>query len=657
MDDNQYELRIKELELAISNLTSHNIVANLQKEISFREAIESSIPSGIAVVDDTGKQVYVNQSFCKMFGWSEEELLGKLPPYQYWYHPDIDNINNALKHTLNNSAPKEGFDLVFYHKTGRLIPVQVLITPFKREKNKTFFLANVIDLTERKKAEEALRNSQLLLTSSIESQIGTIIFSVDKDYNYLYFNKAHADAMKFAYNADIKIDASFLDCISSYDDRKLLKGNFDLAFIGESHSLVQSFGDTNIAYYEVFFNPIRNEKDEIIGCSSLARNISERIQAEQALKDSETKFKELINQITDVIIVFDGQGKIIIWNKGAEQLCGLKSEDVLTKSIVDVEYQFTPPAYRDKALIENAINGIITLKTPERFNQIIDSEMISLGSEKIRNIQSKVFPIELNGYHLFCTVIRDVTEIKRYEKELLRISADKDKFYSVIAQYLYTPFSLFNNFAKLMSKELDTLPLKEIQKMAVMMSRSASNLYSLLDNLLQWTRMNQGKITFEPQNLNFKRISLDAISILKPIADSKNIKINHTLPDELTVFADIFMMKTILRNLVSNAIKFTGSDGQIDISAQQTLSNITISVLNNGVGISPEYLKKLYNISEINKALDMSEEKGTTLGLLLCKEFVEKHGGKIWVESGNGKGSEFKFTIPATTNTFNDIEN
>ena len=126
--------------------------------------------------------------------------------------------------------------------------------------------------------------------------------------------------------------------------------------------------------------------------------------------------------------------------------------------------------------------------------------MISLNPPKLRNIQSRVFPIQLNGYHLFCTVIRDVTEIKRYEKELLRISADKDKFYSVIAQYLYTPFSLFNNFAKLMAEELDTLPIKEIQKMAVMMSKSATNLYSLLDNMLQWTRMNQGRSLLNRKN-------------------------------------------------------------------------------------------------------------------------------------------------------------
>jgi len=250
---------------------------------------------------------------------------------------------------------------------------------------------------------------------------------------------------------------------------------------------------------------------------------------------------------------------------------------------------------------------------------------------------------------LFCTVIRDVTEIKRYEKEILKISEDKDKFYSVIAQYLYTPFSLFNNFAKVMAEQLDTLPLKEIQKMAVMMSKSASNLYSLLDNMLQWTRMNQGKITYEPQKLNFKTVSRDAVSILKPNAEEKNITINHMIADEIIVLADIFMLKTILRNLVANAIKVTNHDGQINITAQQSDSNVTISVLDSGEETTPDYLKRMFSTTDIHTTLGSAEEKGTTLGLLICREFVEKHGGKIWVESRNNKGSEFKFTMPSIT--------
>ena len=228
-------------------------------------------------------------------------------------------------------------------------------------------MANVIDLTERKHAEEELIKSQIFLRSSIESQKETTIFSIDRDYMYLYFNKAHWTDMKFAYNADVKIGANILDYISSDVDKNLLKENFDRAFNGESHSLVQTFGDVNVAYYEVFFNPVTDEKNKIIGCTGLARNITERIKAEQALKDSETKLKEIINQINDGIIVFNEQGKVIIWNKGAEQLCGLKADDILNKSIVDIQYQFTPPPLNDRAAIEKVINGIVTLKTPRGF--------------------------------------------------------------------------------------------------------------------------------------------------------------------------------------------------------------------------------------------------------------------------------------------------
>jgi PAS domain S-box/PAS domain S-box len=649
MDNDQYEQRIKELELEVSNLISHNNVATLQKELSFREAIENTIPSGIAVVDSKGKQVYVNNSFCKMFGWDENELLGKSPPYIYWSKQDMGNINNALNKTLNNNVPKGGFDLIFCNKTGKLIPVNVIISSFIQKKNETFWLANVIDLTERKHTEAALLESQLLLKSSIESQKDTIIFSIDPNYYYLYFNKAHSDAMKFAYNVDIQIGMNFLDCISSSDDKRLLKENIDKALIGESHCIIQTFGDTNIDYYEVFFNPIRNEKDEIIGCTSMARNVSKRKKAELALKESETKFREIINQINDGIIVFDGKGEIIIWNKGAEKICGINTNDILNKSIVDFRYQMTPPKLRDRPQIEKTINGILTRQTPEIFNQILDFEIIKSNSENLINLQNTIFPIEFEGYNLFCVVFRDTTEIKRYEKELLRISADKDKFYSIIAQYLYTPFSLFNNFAKLMAEELDTLPLKEIQKMAVLMSKSATNLYSLLDNMLQWTKMNQGKITFEPQKLNFKKISHDAVSVLKQHADEKNIRINHLAAENIVVQADIFMIKTILRNLVSNAIKVTKNDGQIDISAQQAEGHVTISVLDNGTETTPDYLRKMFSTSDIQTTLGSAEEKGTTLGLLLCKEFVEKHGGKIWVDSRDGKGSEFKFTIPTIT--------
>jgi PAS domain S-box-containing protein len=658
MDNYDPENRLKDSEPEVSNLSTEIIASNWHREKSFRKAIENAIPSGIIVVDNTGKQVYANKSFCKMIGWEEEELIDKKPPFVYWSQQDIENINNAMRLTLDNSAPKEGFDLVFCSKTGTLIPVNVIISPIVHEDNRIFWLANIIDITGRKKEEEELLISQLLLRSSMENQKGTIIFAIDKNYHYLFFNKDHSDSMKYAYKKDVETGMNILDYITEENDRKLAKANYDRALRGESHSVIQSFGEVNTAYYESFFNPIINEKGKVIGCTGLARNITERKRAEQILKESETKFKEIINQINDGIIVFNELGKIIIWNNGATKISGLKSEETIGRNIIDVRYQFTPPSVRDRAQIEKNIKGIITLQNPESFNKIIEDEIVSLNPPYTRNIQTTVFPVSLEGYNLFCAVIRDTTELKRYENELMRISAEKDKFYSVIAQYLYTPFNLFSSFSKIMAEELDTLPIKEIQKMAEMMSKSATNLYSLLDNMLQWTKMSQGKIVFSPQKLNFLELGKDAISILKPNAKAKNITININTDREITVFADIFMLKTILRNLVLNSIKDANNDGIVDISAQVTPTAVLISVSDDGVGIRANYLKTLFDTSEIHSTLDKSEEKGLTLGLILCKEFVEKHGGKIWAVDAKqgGPGAEIKFTIPIFNNKSEEIK-
>jgi signal transduction histidine kinase len=164
-----------------------------------------------------------------------------------------------------------------------------------------------------------------------------------------------------------------------------------------------------------------------------------------------------------------------------------------------------------------------------------------------------------------------------------------------------------------------------------------------------WARTQQGKIPFKPQILSFKDICKDTIEILTPNANAKNITINYSPSDEIRIFADIDMLKTVLRNLVSNSIKFTNSGGSININAKRNSENITISISDDGVGIAHDELKKLFDISEVLTTTGTAKETGTGLGLLLCKEFVEKHGGKIWVESEVGKGSDFKFTLPVIT--------
>jgi signal transduction histidine kinase len=241
-------------------------------------------------------------------------------------------------------------------------------------------------------------------------------------------------------------------------------------------------------------------------------------------------------------------------------------------------------------------------------------------------------------------------EAKQYEKQLLQINADKDKFFSIIAHDLRSPFNSFLGYTKIMAEELNSMSIKEIQKIAERMSKSAINLYDLLDNLLQWTRIKQGLIPYEPYKLSLKDTCQEVIDLLKSNADMKKITINNFVSDDITGLADIYMLKTILRNLISNAIKFTNKGGLIELRADRSKDKINVSIKDNGIGIEPDILSKLFSISQLQSTPSTASEKGTGLGLLLSKEFVEKHGGTIWVDSIPGKGSNFKFTVPSNDN-------
>jgi signal transduction histidine kinase len=239
-------------------------------------------------------------------------------------------------------------------------------------------------------------------------------------------------------------------------------------------------------------------------------------------------------------------------------------------------------------------------------------------------------------------------------QQLLQLNADKDRFISILAHDLRSPFSSILGFLLLLSDNIRSYTIKEIEEHIKIINQSAQNTYNLLEDLILWTMSQSGKLPYEPQKLIFNEVCKEVMGILKSIANAKNITLNYFIPEEITVFADINMLKTVLRNLVSNAIKFTNPGGRIDIYARKSEANITISVSDNGIGMEPENVQTLFDISKTQTTKGTGDESGTGLGLFLCKEFIEKHGGKIWVESEVGKGSEFKFTLPCNAET-NDL--
>jgi len=235
------------------------------------------------------------------------------------------------------------------------------------------------------------------------------------------------------------------------------------------------------------------------------------------------------------------------------------------------------------------------------------------------------------------------------EIKLRQLNADKDRFITILGHDLKNPVNNILGFSELLTEDLRKLNIDKIEDIAKNINMSAQITNKLLEDILMWARTQQGQLPFNPCMLKITDICNSVLETLIPAADAKNIKINYSKTKETEVFADTNMLKTVIRNLVSNAIKFTNSGGSINISAEENSGFVITSVSDNGIGIPPENLVKLFDISEVLTTKGTSGETGTGLGLLLCKEFVEKHQGKIWVESEAGKGSSFWFTLPVSS--------
>ncbi len=246
----------------------------------------------------------------------------------------------------------------------------------------------------------------------------------------------------------------------------------------------------------------------------------------------------------------------------------------------------------------------------------------------------------------FSAYIDTLNNVKESELKLKEINATKDKLFSIIAHDLRSPFNSIIGYSEELIENVKDNDNTESEKFSAIINSSAKNTLVLLDNLLNWAKSQIGQTIFKPEKIVLLEAIQEIIEISNPTANIKNISLNHKHLDNIEVYADANMLKTVLRNLICNAIKFTNINGNINISAIPDQKQIEITISDNGVGISEEKINKLFKIDSDFITKGTENEKGSGLGLILCKEFVEKHNGKIWVESEVGKGSNFKFTIP-----------
>ena len=280
---------------------------------------------------------------------------------------------------------------------------------------------------------------------------------------------------------------------------------------------------------------------------------------------------------------------------------------------------------------------------------VIDSEKIVQGFEigAVDYITKPFHTAELTmrvATHIEIKQSRE--KIRKTNEQLKELNATKDKFFSIIAHDLKNPFNTLLGFSKLLFENAPNYTTDQIQQYAQIMNHTAKQSYALLENLMQWAKSQTEKIKISPRNSSMNELLSITIPIVNGSALKKNITIENNISTEDLVYADNSLTTTILRNILTNAIKFTHTNGKIIVSTQRKDFFLEVSITDTGVGIEPMNMDKLFRIDSKVTSHGTDNEEGTGLGLILCKEFVEKQGGTIWANSEVGKGSAFTFTLP-----------
>ncbi|MGE5432560.1 MAG: PAS domain S-box protein [Syntrophomonadaceae bacterium] len=391
----------------------------------------------------------------------------------------------------------------------------------------------------------------------------------------------------------------------------------------------------------------------------------ERKRIEEALIESQSELKATFDQAAVGIAHVSLEGK---WLKVNQKICDITG--YTTEELEKLDFQtITHPEYLEKDV--------------EQVKMIIENKTTTYSTEK-RYIRKDGTSIWVNltvslvrdtagNPAYFISIIEDISERKeaeekvfRYSEELRKskeeleknalkldalnknlqeVNASKDKFFSIVAHDLRSPFSALLGFTEYLSHNIDELEKEEIKDFAFRVHTSLKRIFRLVDNLLQWSTLQSGGMKFSPVKFCLNLLVKEVLDIYQVNAARKSINLNFEFDHDYDVYADKNMTDTVIRNLLSNALKFTYPEGRVTISLKDDTDSVIVAVSDTGTGISKEDMQKLFRIEESVSRTGTDKERGTGLGLILVKDFVERNGGKLWVESEPGQGSTFKFTI------------
>jgi PAS domain S-box-containing protein len=579
-----------------------------------------------------------NKAAIKFYGYPKTELLQKTINEVHTLPPD--KISKLMKEAVKNHS--NFFE--FRHKVanGEIKDVEVYASPF-RNASEVYMILTIHDITNRKITEQTLKENESNLNALINNQEESI-WSVDKNYNYLTFNKFFEKAYFKAYNLELQKGQNAIDILTT-ELQDFWKPKYDTVLTGQKLNFEFNYNnESGIKYFDVKLNPIISD-NQIIGIAAISNDITARKNAEELQILENIKFQSTIDAVDAVIYVSDIKTNELLYlnklgRKSTGNKTGMKCFAALQKGRTEPCEFCTNHLLLDK-------NGNPNEPYVWEFQNTVTNRWYQCRDKAIQWPDGRLVRLE---------IATDITErklaektVKESEQKLKIANATKDKFFSIIAHDLRSPFNTILDFSGLLLDNHAKLDAQEREKLINPILNSGKETLKLLDNLLNWAKTQTGQIVFNPDFYSLEKIFINNITQNKNSANDKNIQLSYLLSGKITVYADSYMLHTILRNLISNAIKFTHKNGEIKLRAEQDENNVIISVSDSGIGISKEKHLKIFDISEKISTKGTENEKGSGLGLVLCKEFIEKHDGKIWVESKEKIGSTFLFSLPLRT--------
>jgi PAS domain S-box-containing protein len=521
---------------------------------------------------------------------------------------------------------------------------------------------------KRRISEDALRESEERFKAMAEvSPVGMGVVEF-MDGNFLYINPSYEQY--FGYDKDELLSKKAPEIFWDIKDRELIYKKLEENNFVSNYEVKLKRKDGSSFWSMSSIRPIKfMNKPALLGTFI---DITDHKRAEKELQRTKDYLENLINYANAPIIVWNPDTRIQLFNHAFEHLTGYissevegkkldmlfpkaslmesnaKIKDALTENWKTLEIPILTKNKEIRTVLWNSANIYDTdkktvLSTIAQGNDITER----INAEQIAKERTK--ELEVANLHLK----EELTErflaqeaLKKSEAQLKELNATKDKFFNIVAHDLKNPFTSLIGSSELLFRNIDQMDNEKIKTLALILNDASKSGYAILQNLLDWSRSQTGLLKFNPENINLRNLIDEHILNLEQISSNKEIRIHSEVKDDLFIYGDKNMIKTILRNLLSNAVKYSYRSGKVIVCATANDHEVIISVKDTGIGIPKENIYKIFRIDAKYSIPGTENEQGTGLGLKLCKEFAEKQGGKIWVESIENEGSEFKFSIP-----------